>query len=272
MFMSEENAYILGTDKEELHRLGLQHQVWASEAQKGWELAGFRSGQTLLDLGSGPGFCSKELAFVVGNQGKVIAIDRSEHFIQFLKGINRHYGLTIEAIQSDFNDMSLRPNSLDGMYCRWAMAWIPNVEDVLAKVKSALKPGGKMVLHEYYDWSTHQTEPQKEGLDKAIAKCLKSFKEQEGEIDVGRKLPLILKNIGMKVNNVRLMSKLAHPNNLVWQWPKSFYYSYFPRLVASGYLSENDVKQALKDFNDLEQDHNSTLFCPILIEVIAENI
>ena len=64
--MKEQNAYILGTDKEELHRLGIQHQVWASEAQKGWTLAGFTAGQTLLDLGCGPGFCTKELAMITG--------------------------------------------------------------------------------------------------------------------------------------------------------------------------------------------------------------
>jgi hypothetical protein len=39
MSNQEENAYILGTDEQELYRLGLQHQVWASEAQKGWNLA-----------------------------------------------------------------------------------------------------------------------------------------------------------------------------------------------------------------------------------------
>lgn len=270
--MEDKNAYILGTDKEELHRLGVQHQVWASEAQKGWELAGFTEGHTILDLGSGPGFCSKELAFITGNNGKVIAVDRSEHFIDFLKRINLHYGLTIDAIQTDFNDMVLPPESLDGMYCRWAMAWISNVKDVLSKVKTALKPGGKMVLHEYYDWSTHQTEPHKDGLTKAIAACLKSFKEQDGEIDIGRQLPRILEELGMKVTHMRLMSKLAQPDNVVWQWPKSFYHSYFPRLVASGYLTESEAKDALHDFEVLGQDNNSSLFCPILIEVIAEKV
>lgn len=270
--MKEQNAYILGTDQEELHRLGLQHQVWASEAQKGWKLAGFTAGQTVLDLGSGPGFCSKELGFVVGSSGKVIAIDRSEHFVNFIKSINTHYGLKIDAIQADFSDMILAPNSIDGMYCRWAMAWVSNVADVLSKVKTALKPGGKMVLHEYYDWSTHQTEPRKEGLAKAITACLKSFKEQEGEIDIGRQLPHILENIGMKITSVRLMSKLAQPDNLVWHWPKSFYYSYFPRLVEAGYLTDNELKAALQDFEALEQQKTSSLFCPILIEVIAEKV
>ena len=54
--MQEENAYILGTDAQELHRLGVQHQVWSEEALHGWRLAQFRAGHTLLDLGSGPGF------------------------------------------------------------------------------------------------------------------------------------------------------------------------------------------------------------------------
>ena len=270
--MKEQNAYILGTDKEELHRLGLQHQVWASEAHKGWELAGFTAGQTLLDLGCGPGFCTKELAFIVGATGKVIGIDRSEHFIKFLKNINLHYGLEIEAIETDFDDMVLKPNSIDGMYCRWAMAWIPNVKETLIKVKEALKPGGKMVLHEYYDWQTHSIEPHKDGIAKAIAGCLKSFKDQDSEIDIGRELPQIFEDIGMKVSSVRLMSKLATPDNLVWQWPKSFYYSYFPRLKDAGYLTHEEVEQALEEHSQLEQNKNATIFCPVLIEVIADKI
>ena len=54
--MKEKEAYILGTDSDELHRLGIQHQVWASEAQAGWKAAGINRGDTILDLGSGPGF------------------------------------------------------------------------------------------------------------------------------------------------------------------------------------------------------------------------
>lgn len=33
--IAEENAYILGTEREELYRLGLQHQVWSGETRKG---------------------------------------------------------------------------------------------------------------------------------------------------------------------------------------------------------------------------------------------
>lgn len=270
--MKESNAYILGTDHEELHRLGIQHQIWASEAQQGWKNAGFTEGQTLLDLGCGPGFCTREMAYIAGNNGKVIGIDKSAAYIHFLEELRRSHGLNIEAIESDFNDMELDDNSLDGMYCRWALAWIPNPEDILAKVFKALKPGAKMVLHEYYDWTTHQTEPQLTHLSHAIARCYASFKEQEGDIDVGRKLPLTLEKLGMKITSTRPMAKLARPNELTWNWPKSFYHIYFPKLVEMGYLSEQECQLALADHRELERNPNSTLFCPLLIEVIAEKI
>lgn len=269
-FMKEtDKPYILGTDAQELFRLGIQHQVWAEEAQHGWRRAGFAAGQTLLDLGSGPGFCTKEMAFLAGETGKVIGIDRSEGFIQHLKEVSRLHHLNVEAIHSDFNQMQLAPNSLDGMYCRWALAWLPNPKEILQKVFAALKPGGKMVLHEYFDWSTHQIEPPKAGLNKAIAAALQSFKDSEGEIDIGRELPALLTGFGMKNIRTRPMAKLATPSNATWQWPKTFYHSYLPRLQEMGYLQEDEVQRAFNEMEELENTPGATLFCPMMIEVIA---
>ena len=82
--MPDKKSYILGTDQEELERLKIQHDVWESETLKGWTLAEFKSGDTILDLGSGPGYCTVELAKIVGYAGKVVGVDRSESFIDHL--------------------------------------------------------------------------------------------------------------------------------------------------------------------------------------------
>ena len=83
--MNEYNAYILGTDKKELHRLENQHKIWKSEARKGWEIAEFKPGQILLDIGCGPGLCTIELANVVGDSGKVIGVDLKKAISAALK-------------------------------------------------------------------------------------------------------------------------------------------------------------------------------------------
>ncbi len=265
----EENAYILGTEQAELHRLGLQHQIWASEAQQGWLNAGFTAGNTLLDLGCGPGFCTKEMAYIVGNSGKVIGIDRSKAYIDFLNQISNHYNLPIQGIAADFDEMELEPNSLDGVYCRWALAWVPNPQEILAKVYTALKPGGKMVIHEYAAWKTHSIEPHKPHITKAIQAALRSFKEQPGDIDVGRFIPQMVTELGMKVTGIRPLAKVARPGDLTWQWPKSFYEVYFPKLVEMNYLTQQELDAAFADYSELEKNPATMLICPMLTEVIA---
>src|SRR2546427_1403905 len=64
-----EQEYVLGTNRDELVRLGLQHQLWARYAADAWERAGFGPGKKLLDIGCGPGYASLDLAARVGTRG-----------------------------------------------------------------------------------------------------------------------------------------------------------------------------------------------------------
>jgi len=267
--MEDKKPYILGTDEKELQRLKTQHNVWKSETVKGWKLAEFKLGDVILDLGSGPGYCTKELADIVGKTGKVIGVDCSQSFINHLRWEKDKSGLNIEPILSTFDDLELATTSLDGIYCRWALAWIPNPKEILKKLKRFLKPGGKIVIHEYFFWTSHRTQPEKPALKKAIGAALQSFKDSDSEIDVGKYLHEWFDEIGMQVLHHRLMPKLATPNTEVWEWPKTFYESYFPRLIQMGLLTNEDVKLAFEDLKNLETLGHATLWCPLMIEVIA---
>ena len=268
--MPDKKSYILGTDQEELERLKIQHDVWKSETLQGWTLAEFKSGDVILDLGSGPGYCTLELAEIVGSSGKVVGVDCSESFINHLKQEKDKKKLNIQPILSIFDDLQLDSESLDGIYCRWALAWIPNPKKILTKLKGFLKPGGRMVIHEYYYWTSHRTEPERPALKKAIDAALQSFKRSDSEIDVGKHLHKWFFDLSMSVNHHRLMPKLATPNSKVWKWPRTFYESYFPRLIEMGILSTQDVKHAFNDLEELEKLNYTTLWCPLMIEVIAE--
>jgi ubiquinone/menaquinone biosynthesis C-methylase UbiE len=266
----ENNDYILGTERNELHRLGLQHQVWSEEARQAWKLAGFSKGDRILDLGSGPGFCTMELAYMVGETGKVIAVDKSEVYLDFIEKINEHHQLNIDTIFADFEHLILPEENLDGMFCRWALAWIPEPESILKKVYDALKPGGKIVIQEYFDWSTFQTEPHFPELKKSISAIYNSFNKPPSNINVGRQLPNIFRNVGFHLLNQRSMQKMVRPKDLAWQWPYSFLHIFLPKLIDMGLQSEGDVKIALEQLEALTQDGLSTIFCPLMVELIAQ--
>jgi len=265
----ENDAYILGTEQAELYRLGFQHQVWASEARTGWEFAQFGVGQTILDLGCGPGFCTRDLAYMVGESGKVIGIDKSPSYIEFLEKTAKLHSLNIETICSEFNNVILPENSLDGIYHRWALAWIDNPEQIIDKIYKALKPGGIIVSQEYYKWSTFQTEPQMPGLTSGIQAAKEVWAGMEGDINVGRKLPSMFYEAGLEVINTRTLNKIATAEDLSWQWPKSFFNIFLPKLAADGYISEEEVEAALSDFEELEMIEGATMSFPTMIEVIA---
>ncbi len=267
--MKENNEYILGTNNAELHRLGIQHQVWASEAQKGWKLGGFSAGQTILDLGCGPGFCTKELAFITGEYGAVIGVDKSARYIDFLTKVKNMYNLNINPIQTDFDNLVIEENSLDGAFCRWALAWINNVPEIVQKVADGLKPGGSFVVQEYFNWSTHLVEPHSPMLNKCIAAALKSFKDSDSEIDIGRFLPEIFESAGLEVIGIRPLTKLVSPEDAAWNWPTSFYRIYFHEVAKMGLLEDSDVKTAMEELEELEENPNAMIFCPAMVEVIG---
>ena len=121
--MNDDKPYILGTDNEEIKRLELQHKIWLSEAKTGWVSANFSKNDTILDLGSGPGTCSKELAKIVGTGGKIISVDKSSHYIQYIEDNLQNKYPQITPICTSFEDLNLKPNSIDHMFCRWSLAW-----------------------------------------------------------------------------------------------------------------------------------------------------
>lgn len=79
-----DSDYILGTHDDEIDRLQLQHTVWRDRMLECWQRAGIAAGQTVIDVGCGPGFAALDLAAIVGPTGQIKAYERSERFLSHL--------------------------------------------------------------------------------------------------------------------------------------------------------------------------------------------
>jgi len=223
-----------------------------------------------LDLGCGPGFCTRELAYIAGDNGKVIGVDLSKSFIDFIKHEALTHGLNnIDLRNCDYDDLILEDESLDGIYNRWALAWIPNPEEIISKLYKALKPGGVIVSQEYYEWSIFQTEPILPALERGIKMAFKTFEDSTGEINVGRRLSPLYIDEGMEVISMRTISKVGFDSDLTWQWPKTFLEIYIPKLEEMGYLTHDEVRAAIDDLYELENIEGSSIVCPLMCEVVA---
>src|SRR5262249_17956183 len=100
-----ERDYVLGTHDAEIERLGLQHRVWRARALDAWQRAGIDAGQTVIDVGAGPGYASLDLADIVGGSGRVIAVERTRRFLDALQDMARRRGFdNISTIEADVVD------------------------------------------------------------------------------------------------------------------------------------------------------------------------
>lgn len=262
--------YILGTHDAELHRLGLQAQLWRPQALALWERAGFRRGQTILDLGCGPGYATLDLARVAGPSGKVIAVDASERFVKHLQAQPAVYDAApIEASVADVQQLSLPPNSLDAAWERWCLCFVPDVKKALEGVARALKPGGVLALHEYVNYGCMRLAPQSAAFERVIPAVMESFRQQGGDADVGLRLPTLLAEVGLEVVHLEPVMRVARPSDELWQWPETFFLNYTSLLVERGLMSPAE-RQAFEDgWREWSGKPEAVFYAPLLVGLVA---
>jgi ubiquinone/menaquinone biosynthesis C-methylase UbiE len=265
-----ERDYVLGTHDDEIERLGIQHEVWRPRAMAAWQRAGFKAGQTILDIGSGPGYATLDIASMVGEDGRVIAVDRSRRFLDTLDARRRQLGLdTIEVIESDLDEVRLATGIADGAWCRWVLAFVMHPRELLAKVAAALKPGGVFVSHEYFDYATWRSMPASPVFEEFVQATMRNWRKSGGEPDIGLQVPQWCEQLGFTIESITPIIDVITPNDFAWQWPASFMDTGLTRLIELGAIDrsrETEFRQALDAVANMP---TTRMITPGLLEVVA---
>ena len=270
---SHENEYVLGTDDAELVRLGLQHRLWSAQAFACWERAGVTPGHTVLDVGAGPGFASLDLAQIVTASGRVIAVDESERFLRYLAQRAASLGIAhIETRVGDVHSLDIRAQSVDVAYARWLLCFTARPEDVIARVASALKPGGVFAVQDYINWGALSLSPRSDAFLRVMPSVGKSWRDRGGDWQVGGRLPALLAAAGLRVDYMEPLQRLARSTDPLWQWPTTFFANFIPRLVEQGLVSERDWREMESDWNERSRDPNAFFWTPSMVEIVARRV
>jgi len=107
-------------------------------------LAAVHAGDRVLDIATGSGEPALTAARVVGQAGRVVAVDMSPGMLAIARERIDAAGLkNVELVESDAESLRLDAQSFDAALCRWGLMFMPDLDGLLRGLNRALKPGGR---------------------------------------------------------------------------------------------------------------------------------
>ena len=268
--MSEEKSYVIGTHDAEVERLGVQHRVWRASVLDFWRQGGITTGQSVLDVGAGPGYATLDLAEIVGRAGNVIAIERSHRFLGALQAFAAARGLSnIKTVEGDLLEYEWPEAIADRAWVRWVLAFVNDPAKIVRGIARALKPGGKLLIHEYYDYASWHLAPRSPLFEAYVAKIIAKWRASGGEPDVGLALPHLLPEAGFEIESVRPVVFAARMNDFAANWPMDFARQYLPVMVDGGDITPAEAGAVRALLDQAETDPNALVITPGVLQIVA---
>lgn len=138
-------AYSMQIGDADARRLRLLGQFYDPMSSAFLEAAGVRPGDTVADLGCGHGGVTERIAALVGDAGRVYAVDASPEQLRVAR-TNLADRPNVTFIQASLEDDPLCGQRVDWVYCRFLLMHVTNLDRALNAMADMLNPRGSLLL------------------------------------------------------------------------------------------------------------------------------
>jgi SAM-dependent methyltransferase len=168
-------------------------QLYDSTTIRHLETLGVGPGWSCLEVGAGGGSIARWMAGRVGPSGRVLATDIDP---QFLTGLNEP---PLEVLRHNITVDPLPEASFDLAHTRLVLSHLPQRDVALARIISALKPGGWLLVEEFDSLSmqpNHDINPVEHFLP--LSRTMYDVMTERGvDLRLGRRMPGRLRALGL---------------------------------------------------------------------------
>lgn len=125
-----------------------QRESWQKVGEI-FKAMGVKPGAVVADIGAGDGFFTSRLSAAVGAEGRVLAVDVGANPLKRLRARVEEEKLSnVEVIEGTTDDPKLPAGTLDAALIVNAYHEMTEHQAMLAKIKAALKPEGRLIIVE----------------------------------------------------------------------------------------------------------------------------
>lgn len=184
-----------------LERMYASPQVIAQRAKFRQVLAA-RAGETGVDVGCGLAHLACELAAEVAPEGRVIALDNSEHMVGEAAARVAAAGLSdrVSVHQGEATALDLPAGSADFIAAAQVYSYVLDVADAIREAARVLRPGGRLAVLET-DWDMCVYE----SADRVLARRMLDARAQQfAHPRLPRKLHGLMHDAGLSLTHCEL--------------------------------------------------------------------
>jgi len=111
------------------------------------DIAGIKTGDTCIDLGSGTGTFAIPMAEAVGRSGRVYAVDNSERMLGMI--IAKNPPPQLITIEADVAQIGLGDGIADVCLLAFILHEVQEQDKLIAEAYRLMKPGGRVIILEW---------------------------------------------------------------------------------------------------------------------------
>jgi 2-polyprenyl-3-methyl-5-hydroxy-6-metoxy-1,4-benzoquinol methylase len=236
------NSQYIFTDtqhRQELERLQAIERVFDPASHRRIQSTGITENWRCLEVGAGAGSIARSLATLVGNTGKVLAIDLDTRFLGNLNESN------LEILEADIRQLQRDEASFDLIHARYVLIHLVDWDVALNRMLALLKPGGWFVLEEP-DFASAKAiagEPAAcDAVSRVNQSILKMFSDRGMTYDLGAKLPSVLQKLELQLQSVENDAPIANGGSGIAAVMKQSTQQLAAKYVATGIATLDDIQ------------------------------
>ncbi|MEV8374381.1 methyltransferase domain-containing protein [Kribbella sp. NPDC056861] len=169
------------------HESVLRSHSWrTAENSAGYLLPHLRPGQSLLDIGAGPGTITADLARLV-LPGRTTALEASASALDITRATFADLDVSVDFVVGDVHHLDLPDDSYDVVHAHQVLQHVADPVQALREMRRVCKPGGIVAARDS-DYQAFAWFPELPELDEWMTLYQRMARANRGEPDAGRRL------------------------------------------------------------------------------------